>query len=150
MQKKQNKPNQKQTKLEERLKRALADYQNLEKRFAKESEKIIRFANSTLLLKLLELKDNLERASQNIQDEGINIVLNQLKEILTDEGVQEIKAKNQKFNPELMEADEAVKGKKDMVTEVVQKGYKLHDRILRPAKVKVGSGNNKDKKHKKD
>jgi len=139
--------------LEERLKRALADYQNLEKRFAKESEKIIRFANAALLTRLLEPKDNLERAAQNLQDDGLNLVLDQLEEILSDEEVKKIKAEGKKFDPELMEVEEAVEGKKDKVIEVIQRGYKLRNRILRPAKVKVGKGkqtNNKKNKNKKD
>lgn len=137
---------EKLTDLEERLKHALADYQNLEKRFAKESEKIIRFANAALLTRLLELKDNLKRAAQNLQDDGLNLVLDQLKEILSDEEVEKIKVKGKKFDPELMEAEEAVEGKKDKVIEVIQRGYKLRDRILRPAKVKVGKGKKQKEK----
>ncbi len=136
--------------LEAQLKRALADYQNLEKRFAKESKEVIKFANAALLTKLLDLKDNLERAVSALQDKGLNLVLAQLEKILKEEGVVEIKALAQKFNPATMEAESLVKGQKDIVVSVVRKGYLLHDRVLRPAKVQVGSGHESKKSKKTD
>ena len=135
--------------LEDRLKRALADYQNLEKRFARESSDIIRFANAALLSRLLELKDNLERAAQAVKDEGVTIILRDLDKILKDEMVTEIETQNKPFDPEKMEADEAVSGEKDKVIDVVQKGYMVSDRVLRPARVRVGNGqsNNQSTAH---
>lgn len=131
--------------LEDKLKRALADYSNLEKRFAKESAHVIKFANAPLIRQLLELKDNLELAAANIQDEGINMVLNQLTSLLTNEAVAEIQTKGLSFDVKTMECEEAVPGKKDNVIEVIKKGYTLHDRVLRPVKVKVGNGITKNK-----
>lgn len=124
--------------LTSKLARALADYSNLEKRFAKESAHVIKFANASLLEELLSVKDNLERASASIKDEGITLVLNELERILKDQGVVEIS--DEIFDPNLMECEEVVPGEKDKVTEIIQKGYKLHDQLLRRAKVKVGSG----------
>lgn len=126
--------------LEERLKRALADYQNLEKRFARDSADIIRFANTALLSRLLELKDNLERAANAVKDEGVTMIRHDLDKILRDEMVREIEAAGKPFDPTKMEADEAVPGEKDQVIEMVQKGYMVGDRVLRPARVKVGNG----------
>ncbi len=131
--------------LKEKLARALADYQNLEKRFRQESTEIIKFSNRQLLTKLLDFKDNLERAASVIQDKGLDLVLEQLNQLLTQEHVQEISALNQPFDPNLMEAEEVVEGEKDKVIAVVRKGYLLHGRLLRPAKVKVGSGYQKTK-----
>ncbi len=131
--------------LEQKLARALADYQNLEKRFHQESTQIIKFANRELLRKLLDLRDNLERAAQSIQDQGINLVLAQLDKILEEEKVKEISALHQEFDPNLMEAEEVVAGEANRVVAVTRKGYLHHDRLLRPAKVKVGSGQENSK-----
>ena len=131
--------------LEQKLARALADYHNLEKRFNQESAQIIKFANRELLRKLLDLRDNLERAAQSIQDQGVNLVLAQLDKILEEEKVKEIVALHQEFDPNLMEAEEVVAGKANQVVAVTRKGYLHHDRLLRPAKVKVGSGQESSK-----
>ncbi len=126
--------------LKEKLARALADYQNLEKRFRQESAEVVKFANLELLRNLIDFKDNLERAVTTLKDQGLALVLDQFNQILTRAQVREIKALNQTFDPKLMEAEEVVAGDKDKVVAVVRKGYLLHDRLLRPAKVKVGSG----------
>lgn len=144
----QKKNDTKTNNLENQLKRALADYQNLEKRFEKESQGIVKFANSVLLVRILELKDNLERAVLTIKDEGLDLVLEEFEKILKDEMVAEIDAKGQEFDPNTMEAEEIVPGKKNTVQEVIIKGYTIHDRILRPATVKVGSGQTLNKRSK--
>lgn len=120
--------------------RAIADYQNLEKRSAASQEKYIRFANQSLIESLLPLVDDLERAATHLNDQGLTLVYQKLFTLLHDQGLEEIKASNQPFNPELMECSEVVKGQKNQVVEVVTKGYILNDRVLRPAKVKVGQG----------
>lgn len=126
--------------LEQKLQRALADYQNLEKRFRKESSQVIKFANKSLLSQILEIKDNLERAKISIKDPGLNMVISQIDKLLTEEMVKEINAKGKNFDPTTMEADNTVKGTKNKVIKVVQKGYMLSDRVLRPARVLVGGG----------
>lgn len=127
--------------LENRLARALADYANLEKRFAKESSQVVQFANASLIQKLLEFKDNLERLRANSSDQGFSLVVDQFNKILEEEEVDEISTSG-KFDATLMECVEVVPGKKDSVVEVLQKGYILNGRILRPAQVKVGNGQN--------
>lgn len=126
--------------LEEKWKRALADYRNLEKRFGKEKEEFVKFANARLIDKLLSVLDNLEKVVDHFRDKGLKLVLGQFKAALESEGVQEIKAKEIVFNPEMMDAVEIVKGEKDKVIEVILKGYRLNNKVLRPAKVKVGKG----------
>lgn len=126
------------TDLENKWKRALADYLNLEKRSKKERATFIRLANAALLDKLLSVFDSLEKCEQHLQDKGLTFSLKQFKTILESEGVEEIEVEGKEFDPETMDAVEMVTGSKNKVIEVVLKGYQLSDRVLRPAKVKVG------------
>lgn len=125
--------------LEARLARALADYQNLENRFGRESSSVIKFANASLLQKLITVRDHLEMATRTIPDQGLTMVLSQLDQILDEEGVKTIDASGT-YDPSTMECQELVPGAKDQVVSVAQSGYRLHDRILRPARVIVGNG----------
>lgn len=134
-------------KLEEELadlankwKRALADYQNLEKRVVAEKREFAKCANASLLDKLLPILDGLEKCHGYLKDRGLGLILDQFKKALESEGLKEIKIKGEKFDPVNMDAVEMVKGEKNKVVEVILKGYKLNGKILRPAKVKVGTG----------
>lgn len=126
--------------LENNWKRALADYQNLEKRTVQEREKFVKWANATLIDKLLGVLDTLEKAVDHLKDKGLKLALDQFRIVLESEGLKEVKAVAEEFNPETMDAVEMVKGNKNKVVEVVLKGYILNDKILRPVKVKVGRG----------
>lgn len=119
--------------------RALADYQNLEKRIERDKELLIKLASSVLVIKLLPVLDNLERAQAHLQDSGLDHVIRQFKDALATEGVSEIGAEED-FNPEHHEAIAQGEGEEGKVLEVLEKGYKMGDRVLRPAKVKVGKG----------
>jgi len=124
--------------LTNRWKRALADYQNLEKRYEKEKADFVQFANANLLIKLVGFLGHLERASLHLKDEGVNLILAEFKKILSAEGVEEIKAVGEDFNPAVMEAVEVVKGgQPNKVAEVLHKGYLLKGKLILPAKVKV-------------
>ena len=129
--------------LENNWKRALADYRNLEKRVTEEREMFFTFANSSLVLRILPILDNLESLAKHIDDEGLKMTIKDFKRILDEEGVKEIEAEGKDFDAELMEAIEKVEGAKDKVVEVLQKGYTMKEKILRPARVKVGSGKEK-------
>lgn len=124
--------------VESKWKRTLADYENLVKRTEKEKENFVKFANSRLLDKLLEVLDDLELCQKHLNDQGLTLGVEKFRKILESEGVKEIAALGQDFNPELMEAVEVIRGPKNKVVEVVLNGYLLNDIILRPAKVKVG------------
>lgn len=126
--------------LEGKWKRALADYQNLERRFSTEKEVLAKFLNGTLIEKLLVIVDDLERASEHIKDQGIKMILDKFKSVLFSEGVEEIRAENRNFDPETMDCVDLVKGPNNQVIKIIQKGYLLHGRVLRPVKVKVGKG----------
>ena len=124
-------------------KRVLADYQNQERRFKEAQHDIVKFASATLIEKLLLNIDSLELAQTHLQDTGLNMIVKQLQETLKTEGLQLIESDGQIFNPVTMDCVEVVSGAKDKVIETVAKGYFLFDKVLRPAKVKVGSGDKK-------
>lgn len=124
--------------LENLWKRALADYQNLEKRTAEEREEFVKFANSQLILKILLAIDSLERAEKHLHNEGLSLALKQLRESLASEGLERIKVLGEDFNPDFMECVEVGQGKEGKVLDEIQPGYKLGDRVLRVAQVKVG------------
>ena len=129
---------EKDKQLEEKLARTLADYQNLEKRFERDSSAVIKLANVALITKLLEVRDHLGMASQN-GDKSLGIILSSFDKILVDEGVATISTEGE-FNPAEMECAELAPGEKDTVIVVQQAGYKLGNRVLRPARVTVGNG----------
>lgn len=129
--------------LDSKWKRALADYQNLEKRIQSEKQQFVKIANAGLIHHLLSIIDDLERAADHIKDSGLGIIINRLHKLLEQEGVQLIPTDNQPFNPAQMECIEKTPGPKDIVTSTITKGYLLHDTVLRPAQVMVGSGENK-------
>lgn len=125
--------------LQSKLARALADYANLERRFSEQSSAVIKFATSGLLTKLLDIRDHLAMASANFKDPSLTMILNSLDKLLVDEGVTEVKT-DALFDPASMECQELGNGAKDHVIKVIRPGYRLHDRVLRTARVIVGNG----------
>ena len=126
--------------MEGQWKRALADYENLKKRMAKEKDEMVRFANESLIDKILFVFDNLERACEHLHDKGLAMVRDDFWRVLSSEGVERIETKGKKFDPELMDAVAMVEGKKNIVQEEVLPGYLYRGKCIRPAKVKVGKG----------
>ncbi len=124
--------------LEENWKRALADYQNLEKRIKQEKEIFVRLATASVIDKTLGVLDDLDRANQHLKDEGLNLVVKRFKDVLESEGVKEINVEGREFDPKTMECVEMVAGPNNRIISVVQKGYTLNDQLIRPVKVKVG------------
>lgn len=122
--------------------RALADYQNFEKRVNEEKIKWQSRVKKELIAKILPIIDNLERAEVFIKDAGLKLVKEQFYKFLRDEEVVEIEILGKEFDPFLAEAVEIISGDKDnIVVEVVKKGYRLKDEVLRPAQVKVSKVN---------
>jgi molecular chaperone GrpE len=118
--------------------RALADYQNLENRVKSEREWVVENANRNLVLKLLPFLDNLEQASVFVNDPGLKIAKDQLEKILKELGLEEVEVINREYDPYTAEVIELVAGDKDnFVTEVLRKGYRMGEKILRVAQVKV-------------
>lgn len=118
--------------------RALADYQNLEKRVNEERFELVKMANKSLLIKILPFLDNLEKAEVFVRDPGLKISKEHFLQILKETGLEEIDLLNKDFDPNLAEAIDIVAGIKDnKVIEILRKGYKFEDKILRIAQVKV-------------
>jgi len=133
--------------------RARADFENARRRTDREKQDAIRFANKRIFFELLGVMDNFERAmgaSQDPEDPftvGILMIQKQLEEVLTQNGVKEVPALNQAFDPYLHEAfakEPSSEHPENTVIEVFQKGYKFHDQLLRPATVKVSTSADED------
>jgi molecular chaperone GrpE len=138
--------------LEGQLKRALADYANLQKRVVGEREQLADYFKSILAFKFLPVLDSLEAAFKSVSKDGLDatkqgleLAVKEFKKVLESEGVKEITTNNG-FDPAIHEAIEVIPGKEDnKIVEVVEKGYRLGDKILRPVKVKVEKKEEKGK-----
>lgn len=127
--------------------RTKADFINYKKEEQTRIGEGVSFQKRKILLEVITILDNLERAEKNVPEElkgnawveGILKIKDQIKSFLEKEDVKEIKVEKD-FNPELCEAVQVVDGEDDKVIEVLQKGYLFQNNVLRPAKVKVGKG----------
>lgn len=126
--------------------RAEADLINFKRRSEQERAEMANFANASLISGLLPVLDDLERALEsqsNNTDEsafvsGVKLIYQKLKAVLGNWGLSEVEAEGKDFDPNIHEAVMCVAGEEGKVVEVLQKGYKLHERLLRPTMVKVG------------
>lgn len=131
--------------------RSQAEMENLKKRNKKEREEWIRYSNENLIKQMLPVIDNLEKAISHSHDEnplnalreGVELTLKGLKDNLVKSGLEEVKAKGERFDPCFHQAvseqeDEGVEA--GFILHELQKGYMLHDRLLRPAMVVVSKG----------
>jgi molecular chaperone GrpE len=127
------------TVLDQNWKRALADYQNLVKRTENEKKEIMRFASTNVVSRLIPSLDILEMAASHSQDPGVNMAVKQFQQVLKEEGLEEIiPAENDPYDHTIHECIEVLPGNTDnTVAQVLIKGYKIGDYIIRPAKVKV-------------
>jgi len=134
--------------------RAAADYQNYKRRVEQERSEVAQLANVALMINLLPLVDDLERALENVDShlagltwlDGIRLIHRKFQALLEMNGVVEIAADGQPFDPNVHEAVMYGDGEDGKVTNVVQKGYMLGGRVLRPAMVVVGNGGKKEEK----
>ncbi|MGQ9546255.1 MAG: nucleotide exchange factor GrpE [Dehalococcoidia bacterium] len=128
--------------------RAQADLENYVKRAEREKSEMVEFANKVLILELLPVLDDFEIALASLPDdpdkqnwtEGIKLIYNKLKGTLEMQGLVEIKAQGEYFDPYLHEAAGEMEGEEGVVIEEIRKGYKFKDRLLRPSMVMVGKG----------
>lgn len=148
--------------LDNQLKRAVADYQNLEKRVQEGRSELTRWGTGELLVKILPILDHLETVVQSGRQvlseqseskdwfRGVELAVKELRQVLQSEGLEEIPAEGE-FNPALHEAvdvremppslDSSGGPEDNIILEVVRKGYTLNGKILRPAAVVVGRSN---------
>ena len=124
--------------LDNSWKRALADYNNLEKRTAEEKEHFLTLVKIQVMESFLPFFDNLEKIQEHSKDEGLELTLKDLQKVLKNIGVEEIEAEGKDFDHNTMEAIEIQKGEANKVLKVIQKGYLINGILLRPAKVAVG------------
>ncbi len=131
--------------------RSQADFENYKKRSAREKEEAIKYANSSLLERLVSIIDNFElglaaakkQGEQSPIYSGMVLVQKQLNDLLAENGLQPIEAEGRRFDPNVHEAiahepsDQVPEG---IVLRQTRRGYRLKDRLLRPAKVVVSSG----------
>jgi len=129
---------QKVEEFENNYKRALADYQNLQKRVQEEKSEWIRSANKELLLRILTVLDTLILAYQHTQDKNVQVSIQQFLDVLNSEGVTKIETVGQKFDPNTMEAIATDTGEEGIVLEELRAGFMIYDKLLRAAQVKVG------------
>jgi molecular chaperone GrpE len=129
------------------LKRVAADFENYRKRVARDQESLVARAHERLVKELLPVLDDLERALAAAEEheeakleEGVRLVHEELKAALTREGLAEIET-NSRFDPHVHEAllSQPSDAEEGSVLEVVQKGYRLGDRVVRPARVVVAA-----------
>jgi molecular chaperone GrpE len=131
-----------------RYQRAQADYSNLKRHSEEEKAETIKSACASLVLDILPVLGDYERALSAIPPDisglewvkGIQMIDKKLRDALEKRGVSAIQAEGQEFDPRFHEALGYSKGKRYMVIHQVEPGYKLNDRIIRPAKVIVGNG----------
>lgn len=129
--------------LESSLKKVMADFDNYKKRMTKEKKRIREIATEDLVVDLLEIVDDFERALENEDDidrDGIEMIFNKLVKTLNDHGLSTIDAEKEKFDPmyhECVQSVECENAEKDEIIEVYQKGYMLNNKVIRPSKVKV-------------
>lgn len=135
--------------------RAQADFTNYKQRTEQEKEEAIKYANSLLVLTLLPVLDDLERAFASAPSrlakldwvDGIRLIERKFRTTLAAQGISPITALGKPFDPYQHEAIRQDKGPDGMVIEEVQKGYKLHDRVIRPSQVVVGNGEEETEKN---
>ncbi|MBA4322550.1 MAG: nucleotide exchange factor GrpE [Odoribacter sp.] len=136
--------------MQDRYLRLSAEFDNYRKRTLREKMELTKHAGENILISIVPVMDDFERALKLMETatdcvamkSGIDLIYNKFSEFLKQNGLKEIEAINQSFNVDLHEAvtklsvrDESMKGK---VVEVIEKGYWLHDKVMRFAKVVVG------------
>jgi molecular chaperone GrpE len=135
--------------------RAAADFQNYKRRTEQERQEVALLANASLIINILPILDDLERALRNVDAhlagltwvEGIGLIYRKLQMILEAAGVKEIKTEGQDFDPRYHEATMSAEGEEGKVVSEVQRGYMLGERVLRPAMVIVGRGAKKEEEN---
>lgn len=131
--------------LENQLKRAVADYQNLEKRVSEGRSELTSFVGAEIVSRMLPTLDHLEQALSGVTEQerasgwyrGVELAVKEFKNVLSSEGLEEISADGV-FDPSLHEAVDTENGEENSIIRVAQKGYSLNGKVIRPAKVIVG------------
>jgi molecular chaperone GrpE len=121
-------------------KRALADYQNLQRQQGQERLRIIELAASGVIQDMLPVLDHLQLALQHFADPSLKMIVDEFKQVLHQHGLEEVPAVGKMFDHQTMEAIDTDSGEKDKVTALRRAGYKLNGQVIRHAQVVVGTG----------
>jgi len=130
--------------------REKADFINYKQKELTRLQELLISVKEGFALELLPVIDNFSLAEKTIPEaekgnnsiKGLILIKKQLEGVLKSLEIEEIDTLNQKFDPNLHEAIEEIEGEEGMIIEEIEKGYKIKDKIIRPAKVKIGKGNN--------
>lgn len=130
--------------MDSQLKRALADYQNLEKRVAEGRSELTSWVGTSIIIKILPVMDHLDQAINGAEEsgagggwlQGVKMAVKELRKVLEEEGLKPVQTEG--FDPALHEAVDTKEGEDGKILEVVQMGYTLNDKVVKPAKVVVG------------
>ncbi|MBU8849668.1 MAG: nucleotide exchange factor GrpE [Desulfobacterales bacterium] len=145
----------------DRVLRLSAEFENYKKRKQREADEFKKFANETIFRQLLTVVDNLERAISSTQKnsdeggllEGVKLTHKEIIKLFETFNVKPVEAENQPFDPNFHQAvtqEETDSFPENTVSKVLQKGYLLHDRLIRPAMVVVSKKVEKKEKEKKE
>lgn len=124
--------------LEDQLKRAVADYRNLERRSYEERIDAVKFANKQLIEALLPAFDTLFLAGKYTTDESVKLTIGRMLDVLKENGIEKVATDNAKYNAETMEVVEVIEGEEEHVVDEVRPGFTIYGKLIRPAQVKVG------------
>jgi molecular chaperone GrpE len=121
--------------------RALADYQNLEKRGIIQRQEDVLFASRRILTEILEITDIFDQIEKHAKDDNFSFGIKALRDFLKNEGVEKIDVVGKKFDPNIMECVETPEENSETVIEEIRSGYTLHGKVIRVSRVKVGHKN---------
>ncbi len=123
---------------EGKYKRALADYQNLERQTKEAHIRFAKLATQSFVEEMIEPYDHLKLAAAHVKDKGLDMVMGQFKTVFESQGLQEINPEGKMFEAATMEAVDTAEGKEGEVLKVMSSGYELNGFVVKPAKVVVG------------
>lgn len=132
----------KNSELQDKLTRSLADYINLEKRVERDRDMIVGMALASVIIKMVESLDDFELVQSHLQDQGLKMAIDKFVNVLKNHGVEEINPVGAEFDPATMECAQVVDGPENQVIAVQKKGYSLNGQVIRPSFVNVGKKNN--------
>jgi len=148
------------TELNDKLLRTAAEYENFRRRSVTEKSNWIKYATERLIMELCDVLDNFERALEQNKDnhdeqsfrKGIQLIYKQLNELLKKEGVTKIDALHKEFDPNYHEALARIPSDKEenIVVAVIQNGYLMNNKVIRPVRVAVSNGETPKEKNKKN
>jgi molecular chaperone GrpE len=135
---KSSEPKEENVDYKDKYLRALADYKNLQRQVHEERKVVFEVATARVLEQFLPVLDHIYQAEVFMNDQGLKLVRDQFENALKELGLSELEVLGKEYDPHTAEVVDTVEGDENMVVAVVRRGYKIGDRIVRVAQVKVG------------